>query len=157
MLYLISTVPSDRKTMSRRRGSPTRPGATTTIVASRRLPRTLSPIHSLHAPGDTGPSRLWPLLQAAARSYPHLPPVYRHSPKPFSTVDSFPLARRLPRSSHPRRVNDLRTLLFRSPTRVSACVKRKSRRETLFSLRVAGRRGGSPGPYRRKPESNYRC
>lgn len=50
-----------------------------------------------------------------------------------------------------------RTVQLRVPAKVAFCVRRKQRREVLFSLRVAGRRGSAPGPYRRTPDSYYTC
>lgn len=48
-------------------------------------------------------------------------------------------------------------LSVRYPTQMKFCVQRKERREVLFAKRVAGRRGGSPGPYKRREWSNWRC
>lgn len=37
------------------------------------------------------------------------------------------------------------------------CVRRLQRKQVLFAKRVAGRRGGSPGPYRRNYLSSWSC
>lgn len=41
--------------------------------------------------------------------------------------------------------------------RVPFCVRRLQRKQVLFALKVAGRRGGSPGPYRRRADSQWSC
>lgn len=51
----------------------------------------------------------------------------------------------------------LASIKMRAPARVRFCVQRKSRKEVLFAKGVAGRRGRSPGPYRRKQSSYYSC
>lgn len=142
--------------MRRRRknpSSPTRPGASR--YASRRLPRTLPLIHSHLETHEAG--RFAPFGQYLPRvgSYPYTAPVYRHRPPQVARIDSFPK----PVTGHNNRRtnNDLRSLFFRAPSRVALCVKRKIRREVLFGKSIAGRRGGSPGPYRRSPESAYSC
>lgn len=41
--------------------------------------------------------------------------------------------------------------------KLGICQKRTARKEVLFSLGIAGRSGGSPGPYKRDPNSKVRC
>lgn len=48
-------------------------------------------------------------------------------------------------------------LRVRVPARVRFCVQRHQRKQVLFALKVAGRRGSAPGPYRRREEFNWRC
>lgn len=51
----------------------------------------------------------------------------------------------------------LNVLRFPFPRSVDVCVKRKTRRNVLFAKGVAGRRGGSPGPYKRTVFSAWSC
>jgi len=48
-------------------------------------------------------------------------------------------------------------LQVRRPSRDMMCVRRLQRKQVLFAKKVAGRRGGSPGPYRRNQFSNWSC
>lgn len=51
----------------------------------------------------------------------------------------------------------LNVLRERHPQSVVHCVRRKVRRSVLFARDVAGRRGGSPGPYHRNEFSQWSC
>lgn len=48
-------------------------------------------------------------------------------------------------------------LQFPHPRSVDVCVRRRVRRTVLFAKGVAGRRGGSPGPYKRTAFSSWSC
>lgn len=43
------------------------------------------------------------------------------------------------------------------PAAVRVCLDRSQRQEVLFARNVAGKRGGSPGPYKRSWKSKIKC
>lgn len=52
---------------------------------------------------------------------------------------------------------DFNALQVRVPSKVAFCVRRKQRRETLFALDIAGRRGLGRHGVRRNENSNWSC
>lgn len=76
-------------------------------------------------------------------------------------VERLPLSRsphlRQPEQKIGHKYDPMRILQVQIPQRVKFCVQRKVRRQVLFAQKVAGRSGGSPGPYRRTENSNYKC
>lgn len=118
------------------------------------LPPTQERVHRLQEL-DSGRSRtLSDLLTGVWGEAPYQPTTLpRLQSQGF--VAPPPPYRRISRPTKPWRL--LQRLQIRVPARVRFCQQRKERREVLFSLRIAGRAGGSPGPYRRRAESAWRC
>lgn len=52
---------------------------------------------------------------------------------------------------------EFRKLRFPQPGREPVCVRRLRRKQVLFARGIAGRSGGSPGPYRRNAFSSWSC
>lgn len=65
-----------------------------------------------------------------------------------------------PRTPLPPTRHQLHLAAFRPdlrPSQPTICDQRQDRRAALFASGVAGRRRSAPGPYKRRPESNYTC
>jgi hypothetical protein len=77
-------------------------------------------------------------------------PVFRRRLAPTPTPKSR-------RSALARSWHDFNALQVRVPARVSFCVRRHRRRETLFALGIAGGRGLGRHGVRRTENSNWRC
>lgn len=126
-------------------------GALHTDLASRRLPRPLSPIQ-VQSPDVSR-------LLARVGSFPTVEDPVDARSRPGRAFHQVTLsAPPRVRAGERRRVPVLpRSLAFRSPQRVNRCIRRKDRREVLFALNRAGYSGSTRGPYRRTFYSNYSC
>lgn len=51
----------------------------------------------------------------------------------------------------------LRVVSIQKPAKVKFCVNRSIRKEVLFAKNIAGKKGSSPGPYKRTQNSQYSC
>lgn len=136
--------------LRRRRSTPQGGRGPAGTATARAVPRVLSSIHS--------PTRdLLDLLQGAPEAvsfHSRVRPLFDSGPEFFRTRPAgYRPAGRVVRSDP--RYSALRIL--QSNPRVRHCVQRRRRREVLFAHRVAGRSGGSPGPYRRTYSSQFRC
>lgn len=60
-----------------------------------------------------------------------------------------------PRVDLPRQVP--KQIALQAPAGAFLCAQRQIRKEVLFAKSVAGKRGGSPGPYRRNWKSERSC
>lgn len=115
--------------------------------ANRRLPLTHESVLSAYL------DNYRPALEAPPLSQGYPDPVRQRSSWSRFLQYGFPSAPRYSRKEG-RSFNVLQML---TPSRVAFCVRRKMRREVLFSYRRIGFSGSSPGPYRRNQNSQYRC
>lgn len=143
------TVRSYQSQVSRGRVSPTFSDATDFVDSWSSVPRVV-PVTAIPAPFDG-------LLS---------PPVsvFDPGPAPVRGPESFDapqirqerLGRIVVRPKVDRSIVPVR-LAVGLPERVRMCVRRAIRRRVLFARFVAGRRGRSPGPYRRNGFSQFGC
>lgn len=135
-------------------GSTPRPGAAN---FSANVPPAL-PRVAFHDDLDSFDSPLSPAVPAV----PSLPnpsiPSYGQRSKARSRLSPHPAS---PLVVKPRRYGQqprlAKTIQISAPRKVLACLRRRRRREVLFALKRAGRRGSAPGPYRRTKFSSYSC
>lgn len=126
------------------------PGEADIYASNDSLPRSHDRRPPVILPDDVDPLRTIAVSPTAVRQF--VSPIEEKSRAARWSFTPVQTLKQYWREAHRPVVNE--------PENVRFCVRRTQRREVLFAMRVAGRRGGSPGKrgkYRRSIESNYSC